>query len=123
MCQSMGQKINKKACSVSTIWRRRMEVREKVTKEIKQSFKPEVTVTIHWDGKLLPAFTSKEKVDRLANLVSGEGISKLLGVPAIASGTGKAQVDAVFELIIDVWTFEWAEHKVIPEISRDLGHY
>ena len=63
MRQSMGQNINKKAYSVLTIRRRRIEVGEKVAKEIKQSFKPEVTLTFYWDGKLLPAFTSQKKLD------------------------------------------------------------
>ena len=124
MYQSMDQNINKKACSVLTIRRRRMEVREKVAEEIKQSFKPEVTLTIHWDGKLLPALTSKKKVDRLTILVSGEGISKLLGVPAIASGTGKDQA-FVFILIID-WNIIdrvtcMCFDTTVSNTSKDLG--
>jgi hypothetical protein len=52
--------------------------------------------------------TSKEKVDRLAIIVSGEGALKLLGVPAMSSGTGKAQSEAVMAALKD-WKLE---HKI-----------
>jgi len=35
-------------------------------------------------SKILPELMSKESVDRLAVLVSGEGVMKLLGVPKLA---------------------------------------
>lgn len=76
-------------------------MREQAANEIRQSFKPEVTLAIHWDGKLIIALNSKKKVDKLTILVSKEGIAKLLGVPAISSGIGKAQTDAMSELIKD----------------------
>lgn len=49
--------------------------------------------------KKLPALTSKEEVDRLAVIISGNGIMKLLGVPKISNGTGEAQATAMFELL------------------------
>lgn len=76
-------------------------MRKKISVEIKESFNPRVNLTIHWDGKIFSALTSKNKVDRLAVLVSGEGVSKLLGVPAITSGTGESQANAVYKLIED----------------------
>jgi hypothetical protein len=48
---------------------------------------------------MLPALQSKETVDRLAILVSGEGTTKLLGVPKIHSGTGEAQAMSVYKLV------------------------
>ena len=42
---------------------------------------------------------SKELVDRLAVLVSGDGTVKLLGVPNLPSGTGQAEATAAFNLI------------------------
>jgi len=47
--------------------------------EIQASFDPNCPLTVHWDGKMLPALTSKDLVDRLAVLVSGDGTMKLLG--------------------------------------------
>lgn len=48
---------------------------------------------------MLPALTSKEKVERLAVLVSGNGVMKLLGVLKLSSGSGKEQAKSVHELI------------------------
>jgi len=48
---------------------------------------------------MLPALMSKELVDRLAVLVSGDGTMKLLGVPKLPNGTGHAEATAVFNLI------------------------
>ena len=48
---------------------------------------------------MLPALTSKELVDRLAVLVSGDGTMKLLEVPKFPNGTGKAKATVVFNLI------------------------
>ena len=48
---------------------------------------------------MLPALMSKELVDRLAVLVSGEGTMKLLGVPKLPNVTGQAETTAVFNLI------------------------
>ena len=46
--------------------------------------------------------TGKEKVDHLPVLVSGKQVSQLLTVAAkLPSGTGKAQVSAVFEALKD----------------------
>ena len=50
---------------------------------------------------MLPSLTSKETVDRLAVIVSGEGVMKLLGVPKLPNGTGEAEASAVFTLIQD----------------------
>lgn len=56
-------------------------------------------VTVHWDGKLLPALTGKEHVDRLPVLVTGRGKEQLLGIPAISSSSGENQASAVHHLL------------------------
>lgn len=45
---------------------------------------------------------SKESVDLLAVLVSGEGIMKLLGVPKLTRGAGEEQANAVLQSL-DKW--------------------
>lgn len=55
-----------------------------------------IPLTIHWDEKLLPGLTLKDTVDRLAVIVPGDSIMKLLGVPKILNGTREAQVNVVF---------------------------
>jgi hypothetical protein len=82
-----------------SIRKARRHNRENIAREIQESFASDIPLTVHWDGKLLPALASKEKVDRLAVLVSGAGTMKLLGVPAIHNGTGEAQAAAVFRLV------------------------
>lgn len=44
-------------------------------------------------------------MDRIAILVSGDGVDKLLAVPKLTSGTGQAQADAVMEVLRD-WEVE-----------------
>lgn len=96
---SLGQDPQNLAINRESIRQARRKTRETIAKEIKDSFTPGSSLTVHWDGKMLPALQSKESVDRLAILVSGEGTTKLLGVPKIPSGTGEAQAMAVFSLI------------------------
>jgi hypothetical protein len=97
--QSLGHNIQSFTLNRESIRQARREYREKISDEIRTSFATTIPLTIHWDGKLLPALTSKEKVDRLAVIVSGDGNMKLLGVPKISNGTGEAQATAVFELL------------------------
>ena len=68
---------------------------------IRETFNPQIPLTVHWDGKLLPALTGKDNVDRLPVLVSGGGMSKLLGVPKLPSGTGDAMAKAVIDCLDD----------------------
>lgn len=39
--------------------------------------------------------------DRLAIVLTGGGISKLLGVPKMCNGTGRAQADTVYSALLD----------------------
>ena len=72
------------AINRESIRRGRVKHREKRAAEIKSAFKPNVPLTVHWDGKMLPvSASSKELVDRCAILVSGDGVMKLLAVPAL----------------------------------------
>jgi len=75
--------------------------RENTAREIKNSFAPDIPLTVHWDGKLLPSLTGHDTVDRLAVILSGEGIMKLLSVPQLTSGSGEAQADAVYNALLE----------------------
>ena len=77
--QSLGHNPADIALNRESIRRARRRHRELIAKEIRESFAPTIPLTIHWDGKILPSLTSKDTVDRLAVLVSGEGgVMKLL---------------------------------------------
>ena len=80
-----------------------------MAEEMKEKFSADVPLVVHWDGKLLKDITGNDHVDRLPVIVTGEGISKLLNVAKLSSGTGEAQAKAVCDSLR-----EWdLEHKVI----------
>ena len=97
--ESLGRNPQEIALNKESIRRARRCHRESIAKEIRASFAPNVPLTVHWDGKMNQALTTKEVVERLAVLVSGEGNMKLLGVPQLPDGTGEAQAAAVYKLI------------------------
>ena len=56
---------------------------------------------VHWDGKLIPKLTGKQKENRLPVLVSGKGISQLLTLAKLLAGTGISQAKAVVNALKD----------------------
>ena len=65
-------------------------------------FNPDVPLTLHWDGKLLPNNKTGKKEDRLPVLVTGSNVSKLLAVPALPRGDAIIEADAIVDCI-DEW--------------------
>ncbi|CAH0560529.1 unnamed protein product [Brassicogethes aeneus] len=57
---------------------------------------------LHWYGKLLPALTGVEIVDRLAVIVSFQGKEKLLGVPEVPFSSGEEQARFTRQWISEV---------------------
>ncbi|XP_057329829.1 uncharacterized protein LOC130670438 [Microplitis mediator] len=98
---SLKQNISKINLSKDTVRRTRQKHREELAKYIRESFKPDTALTIHWDSKLMKSSNFSESEDRLAILVSGQGITKLLAIPKIDGSTGINQATAVFEVISD----------------------
>jgi hypothetical protein len=70
-------------------------------------------LTLHWDGKMLPDILGKP-TERLAVVVTGKNIEKLLGVPELPSGTGKDMSSAVHDLVE-----EWSLRDKIEAFSFD----
>ena len=93
--QSLGHNISEVTLSRNSLQRARSANRERTAIYVKTSFEPKKTLTVHWDGKLLPDLLGQEKVDRLPVIVTGTDTDQLLGVPKLTSGTGKAQAEAV----------------------------
>ena len=87
--------------SRNSLQRARSANRESTAIYVKTSFEPKETLTVHWDGKLLPDLLGQEKVDRLPVLVTGTDTEQLLGVPKLTSGTGKAQAAAALSCLND----------------------
>lgn len=80
-----------------------MATRKLVTETDKDTFYVECPLLLHWDGKLLPDIGgAEETVDRIAVIVTGNGIEKLLAVPKIGRGTGSEQAAACLA-VLDEW--------------------
>ena len=75
----------------------RNELCELMAASVRQNFQPMVPLVAHFDGKLFPSQDGKS--DRLANVVSGLGVEKLLGIPIIPVGTGQLMGQKIFEFI------------------------
>jgi len=97
--KSLGYDIADINVNRMSIHRQRKQHRAQFVAELKRKFTADAPVVVHWDGKLMEELTSKQHVDRLPVIVTGEGISQLLGVPKIPSGTGEAQASAVKHLL------------------------
>lgn len=108
IARALGNDISSLTLNRESIRTARAQIRLQYYKDIKDSFKPNVKLTVHWDSKLLPNISSSAamaKTDRLAVVVSGDGVRKLLSVPIIPNSTGKAQADAVYGSLTD-WDIE-----------------
>ena len=111
---SVSQNPSHVVLNRSSVGRKRTDYRLKVVQEIKEHFYPNEPLTVHWDGKLLEDLVEKKHVDRLPTRLSGNGISKLLGVPKLVSGTGELVATAVFNTIAD-----WGISDQVRAISFD----
>ena len=82
--------------SPSAIHQARKDNRAALAAEIRESFDPNVPLTTHWDGKIMPDLTGTERgcVDRLPIMVSGKDVTKLLAIPKLKSGTAAVMSDA-----------------------------
>ncbi|KAE9536730.1 hypothetical protein AGLY_006963, partial [Aphis glycines] len=120
--QSLGCNANNIAINRSIIRRNRVFLRQKVSDDIKVSFKPDCPLTVHWDGKILPDITGKDNVDRLPILVSGDGVSKLLSVPKLESGTGKAISNAVIASLFDWSITDHVQSLSFDTTASNTGH-
>lgn len=101
--EALGNNVNKLIINRSSIRSARIEFRKERAKKIRQDYNlaNEETVVVHWDGKLLPALTGKGLVDRLPIVASVNGHEQLLGVPALNTGTGSDQANAVYQTLVE----------------------
>ena len=76
-----------------------MKHRENAARASMDSFDGDNVLTVHWDGKLLPQLSGKEKEDRLPVIVTDKKLEKILSIPRLPSGSGEHQAQAVFEAL------------------------
>ncbi|GBO20411.1 hypothetical protein AVEN_35971-1 [Araneus ventricosus] len=75
---------------------------------MKIDFQNEVqdVVTLHWDGKLLPALSARKSKEERLPIVISYGLKKqLIAVPRLYNSTGKEQAQAFWKAILD-WNLE-----------------
>ncbi|GBM49251.1 hypothetical protein AVEN_70999-1 [Araneus ventricosus] len=82
----------------------RTEKRKKRAENIKIDFQNEVpdVVTLHWDGKLLPALSARKLKEERLRIAISYGLKKqLIAVPRLDKSTGKEQAQAVWKAMLD----------------------
>ena len=122
VAKALGHPIEDLSLSRSTIRRSRMALRQQVSQAEKDSFMPECPLLLHWDGKLLPDIAgSKETVDRIAVIVTGNGVEKLLAVPKIGTGTGADQAAACLKVLDDWKIRDKIRGLVFDTTSSNIG--
>jgi len=91
------------------IHRKRSQHRSQITSSIHAYFSlvDKQQLIVHWDGKIMADTTNKEdpksKVDRLAVVVTGRELEKILCIVKLPSGTGKAPASATHQLL-ELWS-------------------
>lgn len=126
--------INKDVLSISTVRRKRNHNRSIIADNIKQDFykllqKETSGLVIHFDGKLLPYYTAinrddrTSKVERVAIVITGHNIEKLLGVVPCDEGTGAKTAEAAHLLLLewDEWNKKNGKYKEIRIRDRIVG--
>ncbi|KAE8738023.1 hypothetical protein FOCC_FOCC016504, partial [Frankliniella occidentalis] len=108
--------------SRTSIRRKRQKARETAWLGIRESFKPSVPLTVHWDGIKVKNLTGRAKVERLPVIVTGKGVDQMLGGNIIHSGTGKAQSNRIFEDLCDWGCAEKVRVMCSDTTSSNTGH-
>ena len=121
--QALKHDVSNLVINATSIRRYRTQFRYETGKQIQDAFKnTEITaITVHWDGKILPALTGKEHVDRLPVVISFNGTEHILGIPAISAGTGKEQAIAVCNLLKEWDLEEKVEALCCDTTASNLG--
>ncbi|GBN78469.1 hypothetical protein AVEN_136429-1 [Araneus ventricosus] len=101
---ALGCNIDEFPISKSSIQRIRAEKRKERVENIKIDFQNEVpdVVTLHWNGKLLPALSARKSKEERLPVVISYGLKKqLIAVPRLDNSTDKEQAQAVWKAILD----------------------
>lgn len=77
---------------------------------------------MHWDTKLLLALVGRNKVDRIAVLVSGGGTTKFLGAPIIQSSSGENCAVVVHRLLSDFDILDRVKAMSFDTTSSNTGN-
>ena len=96
-----GVNVGELTLSVGSLHEARKEVRTELGKSLQEEFKPEVPLILHFDSKML-LDSEDGRSDRLAIVVTGMGLEKILSIPSIPAGTGVAMGGAILK-VLEEW--------------------
>lgn len=88
--------------------------RTNIVEDLKKEFRTDHRFVVHWDGKVLYDISEKKSVDRIAILLSVNGVDQLLEVPKADSGTAHQQASAVISTLN-----QWNVALYVKAISFD----
>lgn len=111
---TLGVPVEETNVNVKTIQLRRDRCRNEIVEKLKQDFKPDRVLTVHWDGKIVQELDSKDPLDRQAIVVTGETTSQLLGCPHVPNGTAEA-----IKVVVMEKAEEWDILENIKALSFD----
>ncbi|KAK0063240.1 hypothetical protein Bpfe_007436 [Biomphalaria pfeifferi] len=106
IARANGEDVGTGSLSRSTVHRKRSLHRSMIETDVREEFRTrsKSVAVIHWDGKIMENSTDKNNpkaaTDRLAVVVSGLELEKMLGIIKIPSGTGEAQAHATMQLLL-----------------------
>ncbi|GBP84362.1 hypothetical protein EVAR_99261_1 [Eumeta japonica] len=106
--EALGLNTDDYPISKSTIPRICTEKRKEQAEAIKIDFQNDLpdTVTVHWDGKLLPALDMRKcKEERFPIVISYGDKEQLIAVPKLDDSPGSEQAQAVWNAVTD-WNLE-----------------
>lgn len=106
--EALGQNTDELVINKSSINRIRRTKRRERAEAMKDLFKnmPPEFVTVHWDGKLLPALNVRDsKEERLPIVITYGDCEKIIAVPKLKNSSGKEQALAVHNGLVD-WNVE-----------------
>lgn len=107
-----GENLENTPLSLATVRRKRAAHRSTICENVKEDFAyrfftaSECPLVVHWDGKIMKNTTKEANnvitatnTDRLAVVVTGHKIEKVLGISKLMSGEGEAQANATYQLL------------------------
>ena len=123
--EALDLEMNEVAINRSSIRRHRMQIRQEKAEIVKNEFKNICldAPVIHWDGKLLPSLTDRENVDRLPIIISNGDTEQILKIPALESGTGRAQAEAIFETLCEWGLDEMVQACCFDTTASNTGRF
>jgi len=102
VAKALGHPLEGLALSRSTNRRVQIATRKDVSEADRDCFSTQSPLLLHWDMKLLSDIAgTKETIDRIAVVVTGDGVEKLLAVPKIRRGAGEEQAAACIKTMDD----------------------